>query len=315
LTDSFKHRRRFEPQDPGMTTQANVQTAPDLQKATTFIWSNARLLDRHRFARLLRGGDTQPVLEALRAYQNTDGGFGNALEPDLRAPVSQPQPVEFALHVLDELDAMNDPMVVRACDYLLTITMPDGGVPFVLPMAEDFPRAPWWNADANPPASVNPTAAIAGLLHKHAIQHSWLGPATEFCWREIERGAEFGGYDFASVFTFLQYVPDRSRADRDVDAVGRRLFESGQLTLDEHAEGHVFMPLQFAPTPDSPQRRLFDDDTIERHLDALVARQQDDGGWPISWQPPSEAAVMEWRGSVTVGTLQTLRANGRLPAS
>jgi hypothetical protein len=289
-----------------------MSTQPDLERATSFVWTNARLIDRFRFARQFLGGDVEPVLDALRPYQNPDGGFGNALEPDLRAPVSQPQPVELAMHILDELDAMDDPMVARACDYLLGITTRDGGVPFVLPMSAEFPRAPWWNTDPDPPASVNPTAAIAGLLHKHGIGHSWLGPATEFCWREVERDAELGGYDFLSLFTFLQYVPDRSRADTGFDRVARRLFDSGQLTLDEHATGHVFLPLQFAPTPYSPQWRLFDDAMIERHLDALVGRQQNDGGWPISWEPPGQAAVFEWRGSVTIGVLETLRAYGRL---
>jgi hypothetical protein len=44
------------------------------------------------------------VLAALAAYQNPDGGLGNALEPDLRGPASQPEPVEVAFRVLDELD-------------------------------------------------------------------------------------------------------------------------------------------------------------------------------------------------------------------
>jgi hypothetical protein len=72
------------------------------------------------------------------------------------------------------------------------------------------------------------------------------------------------------------------------------------------------MPLDFAPSPSSPARRLFDDETIERHLDGLVARQQPDGGWPIGWEPPSALAELEWRGHVTVHALDVLRAYGRL---
>jgi len=68
------------------------------------------VLDRHRFAHLFLAASEAPVLEALRPYQNEDGGFGNALEPDLRAPVSQPLPVWTALTVLDESDGFDDPM-------------------------------------------------------------------------------------------------------------------------------------------------------------------------------------------------------------
>ena len=71
-------------------------------------------------------------------------------------------------------------------------------------------------------------------------------------------------------------------------------------------------PLDYAPRPGSMARRLFDDATIELHLDALVAKQQDDGGWPITWESPSAAAVSEWRGFHTLRTLQILRDYDRL---
>src|SRR5215472_4562324 len=105
---------------------------PDLGRATDFIWRTARLLERRRFAYLFLEGERQAVPVALRPYQNADGGFGNGLEPDVRAPVSQPVPTWTALGVLDEAGAFADPMVKRACDYYLTITAAEGGVPFVL---------------------------------------------------------------------------------------------------------------------------------------------------------------------------------------
>jgi hypothetical protein len=71
-------------------------------------------------------------------------------------------------------------------------------------------------------------------------------------------------------------------------------------------------PLHFAPAPDSPLRRLFDDAVIEAHLDDLAGRQQNDGGWPIHWAPPEGAATDEWRGRWTLDALRTLRAYGRI---
>src|SRR6266566_7587309 len=78
-----------------------MKTTPDFSQATGFVWRTARLLDRHRFAFLFLDGPRDAVLAALRPYQNADGGFGHALEPDLRGPVSQPLPVWSALRVLD----------------------------------------------------------------------------------------------------------------------------------------------------------------------------------------------------------------------
>jgi len=292
--------------------RGTIEAMTLLGAAATFIWSNARLLDRLRFAHRFQHADRGPVVAALGAYQNADGGFGNGLEPDLRGPVSQPQPVQFAFNTLDEVDALDDPMVVRALDYLLTITTPEGGVPFVLPMADEFPRAPWWNTGPEPPASVNPTAPLAGLLHKHGIEHAWLGPATEFAWRTIESNQERGGYDYLAIFGFLEHVPDRVRAAAAFKRLSAEVLASNVITFDTEDTGHGFRPLDLAPTPSSPQRALFDDATIERHLDALVAHQQSDGGWGIGWEPPSPLAMLEWRGHVTLGALDVLRAYGRL---
>ena len=190
-----------------------MTTTPNLSKATDFIWRTARLLEQRRFAYLFLDGQRQAVLEALRPYQNPDSGFGNGLEPDIRGPVSQPVPTWTALCILDEAGAFADPLVTRACDYLLTITTPDGGVPFVLPSVRDYPRAPWWETGDQPPASLNPTAAIAGLLHKHRVEHPWLTAATEYCWRKLDEMERTDPYEMRAVLPFLDFVSDRQRAE------------------------------------------------------------------------------------------------------
>ena len=65
-----------------------------------------------------------------------------------------------ALCILDEAEAFGDPMVTQVCDYLLSITTAEGGVPFVLPSVHDYPRAPWWESGDQPPASLNPTSTL-----------------------------------------------------------------------------------------------------------------------------------------------------------
>jgi hypothetical protein len=57
---------------------------------------------------------------------------------------------------------------------------------------------------------------------------------------------------------------------------------------------------------------LFSEEVITAHLDSLQRAQQPDGGWQISWDPPSEASRLEWRGMVTLGALRTLSSYGRL---
>jgi len=286
-----------------------MERSQRLQKAQDFIWCNARLIERYLFTYLFADGSKEPVLAALLAYQNEDGGFGNALEPDKRCPSSQPQDIEIALHILDTINAMDDPMVERTCDYLLTITTPEGGVPYALPSVNAYPHAAWWTVEDNPPASLNPTAAIAGLLLKHGIQHPWIETTSQFCWREIAATDSTEFHTLMPAITFLEHVPDRTRAERELQRIAARLSQPGVLELNPHAEGYVQKPLDWAVTPQSFCRRLFDDETIEKHLAALANRQRRDGGWPISWDPISPAVEIEWRGRITIEILRTLGAN------
>lgn len=276
-----------------------------LDRAAAFIWSNARLLDRHLFAHLFEGGPREPVLAALRPYQNPDGGFGNALEPDIRTPHSQPVPVEMALRALDAVGG-DEAMALRACDYLETITTPEGGVPFSLPSLNAHPHAPWWTAPDNPPAAINPTAALVGLLRKQGVRHPWVDRAEAFCWRAIAASDTREFHDLVPVVSFLEHAPDRARADAELKRIAARIVEPGVVELRTDAEGYVHGPLDWAPLATSFCRTLFGDDALAAHLAALASRQQPDGGWGISWEPISAGVETEWRGSVTVGALRTL---------
>jgi hypothetical protein len=280
-----------------------------LESTEVFIWNNARLLERRLFSFLFKGGAREHVIAALAAYQNDDGGFGNALEPDKRTPSSQPIDQEVALRILDDV-GFDTKIAEDICDFLMSITTDEGGVPFVLPSVRDAPRAEWWNTEDNPPASINPTASIAGLLHKYKFQHVWLEKATEYSWRKIEELKDASEHDLLCLAIFLEHVPDRNRAEKAFPKIGEQVKE--QTAFDLQAPGYTFKPLTWAPTPDSICRSLFEDSQVDSHLEALATQHQEDGGWPISWPAISPACEMEYRGVVTIGALKTLKAYGYL---
>jgi hypothetical protein len=292
-----------------------------IDAAESFLWRNGRLLERLRFEHLFRDGDPDAVIDALRPYQRSDGGFGNALEPDFRGPISQPTTADSALRVLDEVGRMPADLVGPLCDWLTTVTTAEGGVPMVLPSAAAYPRAPWWDPPEDQRASLLPTSGLAGHLHRHGVDHPWREPATEFTWRaldEVPKRVAAGdwllqlGYDVRCALVFLDAVPDRQRAEAVAAELGELLVAKGVIALDPATEGEVAMPLDFAATPDTLARRWFDDATIEAHLDALAAGQASDGGWTVEWEAWVPAAGLEWRGWQTVERLKTLRAYGRL---
>jgi hypothetical protein len=259
-------------------------------------------------------------LAALRPYQNDDGGFDEALEPDFRGPVSQPATVDQAFRVLNELSGFHDPMACRACDYLATISLRDGGLPVMLADVPRYPHAPWWEPDEGPPrASLLPTGGLCGLLHKHRVEHAWRARATAFCWTAIDAlgdaPASLGRpYVIRYALAFLDHAPDRARAERSAAALGEQARRMGIVALDVRTPGEVHFPLDYAPGPQALARRWFHDGLIEEHLDALIEAQQADGGWTVNWPVWTPIAGLEWRAWQTIHRLKTLRGYGRFPS-
>ncbi|MBT2209884.1 hypothetical protein [Actinomadura sp. NEAU-AAG7] len=283
----------------------------DLARAEECLLRDGRLIDRHRFALHFRGGRAEPVLAALRPYENPDGGYGHALEPDLRGEGSQPVPAQHALEILHQAGASDDPAVARIGDHLASITYEDGGVPFVLPSVRETPHGPWWQSSGEERGTINPTASLAGLLHRAGSDHPWLGPATAFCWRHLEdEGAEPGPYDALAILMFLDHVPDRDRAEAAFARVRDAL--AAPATLDPSAEGAVHSPLDFAPAPGGLGRRLFTAEVIDAHLDALIDARGEHGGWDVNFPVWTPVTRHDWRGFLTVERLRTLKAYGRL---
>jgi hypothetical protein len=282
-----------------------------------FLLNHARLLERRLFAACFLGQPATHVIDALRGYQNDDGGFGHALEPDVRCPASLPIDIAVAFQALAMAKTSDPDMVNRACDFLAVAAADagaGGGVPPAFPVIEGFPRAVHWTEWSFEPG-LNPTAGLVGLLYQLGVDHPWREAGAAYCWSKLEAGElPRDAHALSETLSFLDQVPDRERADKYAAVLAANLADVAMFHLDPDAEGYGLTPLTLAPLADSRWRSLFTEAQIDGHLDRLMRSQQDDGGWPISWEPPSEAAVCEWRGVVTLGALRTLTSYGRIAA-
>src|SRR6185436_13928134 len=137
----------------------------DVSAAVSFMAAHGRILDRRRLQLLLGQGDRASVVAALDGYRNPDGGYGWGMEPDLRAPESQPAGALHALEAFGDAAPLVSPHAVQLCDWLDSVTLPDGGLPFALPVADPAGLAPFW-ADADPAtSSLQIIAYFAGHAH------------------------------------------------------------------------------------------------------------------------------------------------------
>lgn len=282
----------------------------DLEAARRFIESGARVLERHRLAAFLDDGPAGPVLTALAAYQNEDGGFGHALEPDVRCPGSQPAAALAALDVLTGINAShNTPMVTAVADWIATIAHPDGGIPTVLPSADGHPRAPWMTPS---PEAGFLTYALAARMWQLGVRTAWLDTATTWCWNQIEAIDQPVGYTVEFALRFLDAVPDPARAAAAIERLRPAIRADGTVPVEGGIDNEHIRPLDLSPRPTAPSRALFDDTTITAELGRLERGQLDDGGWDFHFLHYSPGQTVEWRGLTTLAALRTLRAHGRI---
>jgi hypothetical protein len=281
----------------------------DVDAATRFILANARLLERHRLAVLLDGGPVSPVLATLRAYRNPDGGFGHALEPDVRGPESEPAATLHALEVLAQVGALDDAMVRDAAAWIALISGEDGGVPFVMPAAALAPHAPWMVPTT---AGSQLTFALTAVLSEAGLADPWLQRATDWCWARLARPDELDGYLLKYALVFLDAVPDARRAAAVIESLRPRIRPDGSIAVAGGTEDERLTPLALSPAPGARSRALFTPAQIDADLALLEQGQRDDGGWTFDFLGWSEGQAVEWRGIVTLLALARLGGHGRI---
>ncbi|WP_078959905.1 hypothetical protein [Streptomyces sp. NRRL B-24085] len=292
------------------------QTPPahsPLFRAEHFVWLTARVLEQRLFAYLFLNGGPDPVETALDAYRNADGGYGHALDPDLRGPVSQPLHTAHALRVLDAVGRCGGQRVERVCRYLTSVSTPEGALPAVTPAQRGYPTAPFMKVLDAPPGELLTTGPVVGLLHRNEVWHAWLFRATDFCWQAVESLQAPHPDEIQAALAFLDSAPDRPRAQATADRLGRLVREQRLAALDPSnpTPGAHHFPHDYARTPDSLARVWFTDAEMSRSLDFLATEQQEDGGWPTPGHPWAPTTALEARPLATIRALQTLRAHGR----
>jgi hypothetical protein len=279
----------------------------DLEAAARFVSMNGRLLDWCRLRHRLGQGDPEQVLRALDAYRNPDGGYGWALEPDLRSATSQPVAAMHALEVLAELRDTGD-RAPRLLDWLAGRAFADGSLPFALAYPDTAGSAPHW-AGADPAApSLMMTAQLAAQAqrlaphHPGAAGHPWPAAANAYCLDAIGRIAEPpSAIELMFLLRFLDAV-DSPLTDR----LTGYAVSDGPTPVAGGADGEVLHVLDFTPHPGTRSRSSFTADAVAADRKRLAGAQQPDGGWAITFATYSPAAALEWRGYATVQAVSVL---------
>ncbi|MBA4495296.1 hypothetical protein ACFO25_00765 [Paenactinomyces guangxiensis] len=120
------------------------------ESAKRFMKEKAREIDRVQFDYYFEQVPQERVIEELMKFQNANGGFGHALEPDFRLKKSSPMATAMAYQwYIKPLQIPPDhPVVQRSIRYLLdTYNLEEGRWKAVSKEVNQFPHAPWLHFD------------------------------------------------------------------------------------------------------------------------------------------------------------------------
>jgi hypothetical protein len=316
-----------------------MKLAPEqFARAAKFLREQARPLERALFRFHFEGGARENALRELAAFQNPDGGFGHASEPDLRTPDSSAIATSHRLQLLRELLAGSGTafrsatdlapggsgstaatMVCGAMEYLRTTRDRTNHVwPIIPPSANNAPHAPWWTtkdlAQSWRGFRANPTAEITGYFFQ-------FGTAADESLRQaaLRHTLDFLAAQPPDMHELLCYVRLAEMVPLPVTA--QQTITDRVLATTERDPAqwpkYGLRPLTVVKSPASPYCAALRE-AVEANLDFLITEQNADGSWHPTWSwgnafPETwPVAKRDWQGVLTLDALKVLRAFGRI---
>jgi len=300
------------------------------QKAKEFIYRNARPLDFARWQYHFEHGSREAVLNALSFYQNEDGGFGHALEPDAWNPNSSPVQTWLATEILREVGFTDSshPIIRGILNYL------DSGKDFdghlwhnIITSNDNYPHAEWWSTkSAGAHDDYNPTACLAGFIIKYADKDSKLYSTGCFIAKEafntyMNQGFLRNMHTVDCYIRLMQYVEEAGATDVfDVNALKDKLVKQVEFSITRNtavwATSYVCRPSRFI---DSKESIFYTEnkEIADFEFDFIINSQLDDGSWNITWKWdsfPEEWAVSQkwWKSDVIIRNLLYLKTFNKI---
>lgn len=259
----------------------------------------------------------EPAEQALAQFQNADGGFGNAIEPDIQMPQSSVVCTTVGLQTAAQLDLKSShPIVRKALDYLTDQFDPVINCWAATPdTVNHYPHAPWWHIDPdveiNPDTlSINPGVEAASyfirwgrrdfddwlkatLLHTNKPEHHQL-----LCLIRL--------FNTPGISSDLRRTIQQTLADS---------LEAVVETDPSKWAGYCLKPLSLIASPTDFFAERFTH-SIHLQLDYEQRQQTQAGAWLPAWNwggnyPDSwEVAAAQWSSVLTLDMARKLKAFG-----
>lgn len=293
-----------------------------------WMYRNARQIELALWQYEFENGSKEAVLSALSHYQNDDGGFGNALEPDSWNPNSSPYTTLNAISKLKNINITDTshPIMQGILEFLGSGKhCVENGWLFSIPSSNDYPHAPWWTYDlkANEYEHTGVTAGIVCFVLQFAERESVLYKrAFMFVNKLLSKFKEpgnIGDMGLTGYCMLLEKIKQLGLSDQfDIvflsAAIKKHVDEAIVRDFSQWANYSV-RPSQFILSLDSPFY-TGNEDIVHKELDYLIETRPENGVWGITWhwhdnyeKYPKEFAISEnwWKADLDVGAIGKLK--------
>ncbi|MFW6119438.1 MAG: hypothetical protein ACOC80_00830 [Petrotogales bacterium] len=294
-------------------------------RSVDFIRNNARSLEKSYLENIFFKGDNQSVISEIEKFQNKDGGFGNAIEPDLRMPFSSPISTSVGVRYLNEFDKNEKAlkMIKAAITYLEGTFNKERNGWFALDRRiNDYPHAPWWHYDEKKEQTIidenwgNPSAEIIAYLFKYVqyVDKLNVEKLVDIAIKNIVNKVEFNSEN--EIFCYLKLVEVLNDKNEQLKSKLTDAIEQVIVYDSSRWNEYVPQPVDFLESP-KKQRFSIPDKKINENLDFIIELLENQGKIEPPWgrsfySKEMEPAYKEWQGILTLKALTVLKRYGRL---
>ena len=291
----------------------------DKNAAIKYILENARPLDLAVYKYFFEHESNQAVIDELSTFQNADGGFGNALEPDFFNPNSSPIATNDAIITLSRVNALDrDSDIVQGIvKYLESHDSFDEDKRrwlFAIDSNKDYPHAIWWKKKDDGISSFNPSISLATFLICYGNRTSLYEGIVKDGFEYLGNTEKISGDDLNCFLLAYELLRINSINDVvDLDLFKNLLCNAINNTICKDVEKYG---VEYVPMPSSIFVGTYMELITPKIKSLIVAEnnilnklQMEDGGFDITWKwytpypDEYEQARVWWRPRITIEKL------------
>lgn len=290
----------------------------DKNKAIKFISENARPLELAIYKYYFENESNQAVVNELSKFQNADGGFGHALEPDFFNPNSSPIATNDAIITLSRVNALDRDSemikgIVRYLESHDSFNEDKKRWLFAIDGNKDYPHAIWWEKKGDGISKFNPSVSLAAFMvcygKRTPLYEEIIKEAIEYLRNGEISGDAVNCYLLAYELLTSNSIDDIIDLNVFKDLLSKAIESCICKDISKYGVEYVPMPsviftgkyTEFITPEIKP--------LVNAEKDILGKLQMEDGGFDITWKwytpynKEYEQARAWWRPRITIEKL------------